>query len=235
MKDEQTHPAWGMIQICHQEASGKGTALFRTPTYSRAQVCIRISHASLGRTSGPGHVGDLSPWPGKQIVEVYLSPVQYAELISRPNSGNGVPCTLGYLGGERLPPPPYDGDDLHEAAESAAERGVAESVRVLDALIAKVLEKVDAKKGLSLTDLRELLGDLNVARMRSTSDLDYWRREMATRASAMRSKVVTDLHATADLIVRQMGLGALAEKARAMFPTFEAPAIDVDSGPEGEP
>lgn len=223
------HPAWGMISLNHQ--TGNGIRLFRSPTEAHARICLRISQASM--TMADDRIGNESrPWCEEQIVEVYLSPVQFAELITQPNRGDGVPCTIGRLGVVAVEPPPKERDALHEAAERAGTRGVAESVRVLDRLITDLNARIEQKKAMSLTDLRDLAKDLGVARMRATTDLEYWRKEMSGRAEAMRAKIATELHATADLIVRNMGLGALAEKARAMLPTFEAErAIEVDREP----
>ena len=83
--------------------------------------------------------------------------------------------------------------------------------------------------------LRKIREDLAVARTRGSVDLDYWRREMTERAHSLRAKVATELHATADLIVRNMGLEAMREKASAWLPTMaltHGRVIEVESAGE---
>lgn len=229
-RNNPRHPAWGMVSLAYQEASGKDTRLFRAPNRVHSQVCLRVTQASM--TVADRHGQESRPGPEERIVEVYLTPVQFAELITQPNRGNGVPCTIGWVGATRVGVPPQERDEVHEAAEHAARNGgVAESVNLLTELLAKLEARVAEGKGLGVKELREVVKDLDVARMRSTTDLEWWRKDLARRAEAMRARVATELHATADMIVRNMGLEALRERARAMLPGFsaEASAIDVDA------
>jgi len=217
-----------MVSITYQEAAGSATRLFRAPNRVHSQVCLRVSQASM--TVPERHGQEPRPWPEEQIVEIYLTPVQFAELITQPNRGHGVPCTIGSVGAERVPPPPQERDEVHEAVEHAVGRGVAESVNVLSELIAKLETRAAEGKGLGVKELREVVKDLDTARMRSTTDVEWWRRDLARRAEAMRARVATELHATADMILRNMGLEALRERARALLPLEAAPppAIETD-------
>ncbi len=208
-----THPSWAIISLTHTSGSMR---MFRSPGEHHAFMTIRIHHASLNTRMG----GDREPWPEAQIVEVRLTPIQFAEMITQPNRANGVACTLTYLGRERMPEPPKENDEIHDFAEAAGKNAIYDSVAELENLIAYIDKQIAAGKGLSLTAAREFAKDLRLAHSRATVDLDYWRKELAERGRNIRSKVTTDLHATADLIVRNMGLEALKEKARAMLPTF---------------
>lgn len=227
--DKPTHPSWGVIALSH--ISSTGTRLFLSPTEAHGLIRLTISHASLWVTDSQGQ----QPWPEAQIVEVQMSAVQFAELITQPNRGQGIACTLNRLGGESVEDCPVMDDDLDAAVNAGMERGVYESVRLLDEVIAQVKAAVDAGRPMGVAGLRTLLAQLGTARMRSGRDLDYWRKELSDRAGHLRAKVATDLHATADLIVRNMGLEALREKARALLPSFHAEradrVIDVDAQP----
>lgn len=50
----------------------------------------------------------------KTVVEVELSSAQFAELLTTMNMGDGVPCTIRYIGGKQMEPPPAE---LIEAEE----------------------------------------------------------------------------------------------------------------------
>jgi hypothetical protein len=153
-----------------------------------------------------------------------------------------VPCTLERVNGKRMPDCPKMPDDIESAAAKGAERGTAEGVRLLDEVLAGLDARIAEGKPLGVGGMRELRQSLSTARMRASTDLDFWRKGLREAAHGLRAKVATELHATADLIVRNMGLEALRERARAMLPSFsaEAPAIDVDATVEpdstgGEP
>lgn len=220
MPNEQ-HPSWALISLSH--VSSSGTRLFRSPVEHHAVVRLSISTASMSDDAdfGPRH------HPERQLVEVYLSPVQFAELLTTPNRGQGVPCTITKLNAARVPEPPPEQDDIDEIADRAAGRGVFESVQLLSHIIAKVDALRAQGKGLSKTGLGELQADLETARMHATIDVDWWRKELSSRARAVKVKVTADLHATADLVIRNMGLGALAEHARKLLPTI--PPVDKEA------
>lgn len=223
MSEKPTHPSWGIVSLSHRTSNGH--TMFLSPVDAHAEVTFTVSRASLNHSE---HLG-ASAWPETQIVEFSMSPVQFAEMITQPNRGQGVACTLGRVNGQRMPDCPRMPDELEDAAARAATRGPAEGVRLLDEVLASLDARIADGKPLGVGALRELRRDLSTARMRSSTDLQYWRKEVTDRAHQLRAKVATELHATADLIVRNMGLSALAEKARAMLPTFEPPAIDVDA------
>jgi hypothetical protein len=220
---KETHPSWGIVSLSHRTSNGH--TLFLSPVDAHAEVTLTISRASLHRSE---HLG-VSPWPEEQIVSVSLSPVQFAELITQPNRGSGVACTLNRVGSERMPDCPPMTDELDDAVTRSEAHGIAETVTLLDGIIKDLDRRVNDRKGLSLTELRDLKKNLEVARMRGSTDLQYWRKEISDRAHKLRGKMATELHATADLIVRNMGLETLRDRARTILPTFDVKSIDVDN------
>ena len=92
MKDTkyENHKSWGMVGLFRQY-SGGGTHLFGSDVSNHSTICLKIKHAIKKREFGRDWtMGD------DTICEVELSAVQYAELLTNMNVGDGVPCTIRY-------------------------------------------------------------------------------------------------------------------------------------------
>lgn len=83
-----SHPSYGMIKVVR--GTGRGMQLFGAKTPSDAVISITISEAQETQTLGQNWY-----YAYKDLTKVELTPVQYAELITNPNT-EGVPCTIKY-------------------------------------------------------------------------------------------------------------------------------------------
>ena len=95
----ENHQSYGMVGISHAQSTG--THLVGSEFKHHHFVTLTIRRAEKHR--------DLSRewWFGKnELIEIHLSEAQYVELMSRPNMGDGVPCTLARVAGEAMPEPP---------------------------------------------------------------------------------------------------------------------------------
>ncbi len=81
------HPCFGRIKINHIQGD---TRLFGSEISTRNPVSITVSSCEVTQDLGRNWY-----FSKDEIVEAWLTPVQYAELISSPNT-EGVPCTIVY-------------------------------------------------------------------------------------------------------------------------------------------
>lgn len=105
MGDYYQHPTFGIISVCR--TSGGDSVLFGSSVRHHNTIRIEISHAELCRGLNNDHIFDR-----QKIVEIDMSPTQFADMITGLNVGSGTPCTLKYIGqsqGENLcrVEPPY--------------------------------------------------------------------------------------------------------------------------------
>jgi hypothetical protein len=130
----ETHPAYGQISVTRVQGHAKlyGSAIEDHGTF----ICIKIKHSKRRF-----HL--LRYWfsSGRNIVEVHLSQAQYAEFLTTPNMGEGVPCTLSRLGGESVP-------GIAPSMKTEVERVVRGFVEDQAEIVDKLRAKVD--HGLSL-------------------------------------------------------------------------------------
>lgn len=88
-KTTSNHDAFGMIGM--SIVTGGDGVLFGSDLNHSQQVRIRIARARLDRAHSSDHFHADST-----MVEVTMSHTQFAEMITSPNRGDGVPCTINY-------------------------------------------------------------------------------------------------------------------------------------------
>jgi hypothetical protein len=96
----EKHPSYGLIQFSRR--SHNGASLFGSSIQSRETVSLTISRAK--------HKRDLADdwyYSENEIIEVEMSQIQFAELITSFNRGEGIPCTIRHVDFERYPEPPF--------------------------------------------------------------------------------------------------------------------------------
>lgn len=90
MKNEyETHESWGMIGASHCTCNSRKFFQSDVPCHNLISITIKQAekHRSLSRDWVMGK---------KTICEVYLTPMQWAEMLTNMNCGDGVPCTIRY-------------------------------------------------------------------------------------------------------------------------------------------
>ncbi len=101
-RKEETHPAYGVVGFYRQ--TGGGRKLFGSHTRPSTTVVLKISKAASYHDLGQ----DWNMSKGQPIIEITLSPAQFAQLLTTMNVGDGVPCTISRLNNERVPEIPDD-------------------------------------------------------------------------------------------------------------------------------
>lgn len=146
--EKTEHPAHALLQFCR--VNGEPGPLFGSSVSCHSTIRLRIAKAatefSLGRHSH---------YARDSIIEVEMSPVQFAEAITTLNAGSGVPCTVRYLLEEKVPDPvSVDIPDIHKKTFNQRTRDFLESLLKQEASIKEILEK----KSISKAD-RETVSD----------------------------------------------------------------------------
>jgi len=137
----EKHPAFGLIQFSRiQGRPGKlfGTHLNDHGSFIRMSVlrAERRHHLSYDRYHGTMR--------GRPVVELELSAVQFSELLTSMNMGDGVPCTLRHYEGQAIP---YIPEDLETEQEKVAEnfkremKDLAETLTKAEADVREILAK----------------------------------------------------------------------------------------------
>lgn len=94
----ENHESYGLVGI--SRISGRNENLFATDIVHDSWLEIRIKHCEVKR-------GLHQEWYHSKgrIISVYLTHSQFSEMISNPNCGDGVPCTINQLMGKNIERP----------------------------------------------------------------------------------------------------------------------------------
>ena len=95
----EEHPSYGQISINH--VSGDDDILYGASIPHGHRVELTIMHSSIARLDEHEHYHG-----GRSIVEVEMSADQLVSLLFNTNRGDGVPCTIRTIDGERVEGPP---------------------------------------------------------------------------------------------------------------------------------
>lgn len=95
------HPSYGMIRFTRRHGQG-GSPLFGSSILHNDTLSIEISTGEVNRNLN-------REWyhAKKELISVEMSANQFAEFITTPNTGSGVPCTIRHIDRVSIPEPPY--------------------------------------------------------------------------------------------------------------------------------
>lgn len=207
-EEVERHPAYGQVGIsrCQGQTKLFGSALDYHGSFIKLTVrrCERRHSLHRDWYFGRG-----------EIVEVWMSHAQFAEMITTPNVGMGVPCTIRFHSTKPGPGEiPRIADEVRTEAEKVVEGFKEDQTRIVGTLHEKMAEAaviLDKKGGINKGD-REAIRDL----------LEFVIREVElNRPFAVKSfqeaaeKVVTQSKAEVEALVgmtlRRLGLTKLSE------------------------
>ncbi len=158
------------------------------------------------------------------IVEIEMSHSQFAELITSPGIGEGVPCTIRGLNGklvEKCPPP----ENMDSKYSGDLEKTTKETVRTLTQLAQQLGQSLlPGEKTLNKSELKALLGQIQSALMSITDSIPFIEKQFGEEMETQRDKMIGELEAVANHIIHQTGLNALAE-ANKSLPEFAMPML----------
>lgn len=154
MKDYVSHPSYGKVGFSRVNSSGRGPRLFQSHTDNSTFVTLTIKRAEVAHDLG-------RDWTfGKeQLIEVHLSAAQFAELLTTMNMGDGVPCTIAYVGREKMPNPP-ETETVGEKVRNTFRQEVKDKLVEMQQTRAEMATLME-KPNLNKTDRKTLLDQMD--------------------------------------------------------------------------
>jgi ElaB/YqjD/DUF883 family membrane-anchored ribosome-binding protein len=216
------HPSYCMVQF--SRCQGNPGRLFGSPLQEHGSfVTLRVVEAERRHSlSRDWYFGG-----SKTIVEIYLSPMQFAELLTTMNVSSGVPGTLRFhgQGPGKIAKPPED----EEIEADVVARGFKEDIErigtELKELQAKAEEILGSKGPVKAEEKKEILNGINKMVRDIVANLPFVLESFqeATERTVKAAKAEVDAFVTT--AVMATGLDALQQ--------MKVTALDVHS--EGAP
>lgn len=212
--EEFSHDAFGMIGIS-VITGGDGT-LFGSDLKHGQQVRISIKRAKHQRhLANDWYHADSLP-----IAEVSLSHNQFAELITSPNRGDGVPCTINYAPARGTKTEAMPGIKRVKKVADIYRKEIQDSAKQkLEAMQAQVaaLGAALEKPSLSKKELKELHASLSNAVGRIPADIGFIVDQAEEAMEKAVTSAKTDVEAYIGTRIMKLGL----ETARGLGLTSE--------------
>jgi hypothetical protein len=200
----QTHPSYGMVGFSRVHVGGKGVNLFGSSVRQSEVIALKVSTGQVRRDLARNWYTDV-----ESIVEVYMSPNQFAELITHLNSGAGIPCTITRNGNKSVPPCPEF--DERQQFEEEFKDDVKKIMSRTASLIADVEERFK-KKSIGVGDKEAILQELALIRQDIEQNLPF----VQTQFNEAIDKTATEAKATVEAFVenkiREAGLEHLTAR-----------------------
>lgn len=197
----EKHASWGMVGFYHTQ--GGERQLFGSDVSNRNTICLVIKHAEKYR--------ELSrDWTmgGDTICEVELSSLQFAELLTNMNVGDGVPCTIRYTNNDgyiKYQEEKSKIDIIREERANTVDKALA-SVREAVSEIHKLIEnkKITQTAGNGLlSKLTHALSDLD------GSNRDFFKRQSEEEINKMVVEAKSQISEYINHKIYSVGLEAL--------------------------
>lgn len=203
-KTYETHPSWGMVGIYRTQGGGKrqlfGSVLSDHHSTVHLRICRGERKHDLGRDWFSGR---------EEIIDVELSAAQFAEFITTPNVGSGVPCTIRSLNRaqvEPAPPAKIEADRVQDYFRDTMQ----DIKKRMNDLVTNVNDTLD-KKTLSVKDKDSIRKDIAMLFQRLTSDLPFVSEQFQEAADKVVSATKAEVDAFMTGAIHRAGLETIAK------------------------
>lgn len=181
LEKEKEHESYGMIGVYH--STGGERALFGSSLTHNNTVRVVIKAGKIFRVSHE------DMYMGKNtLIEIEMSEAQFAQLITSPNHGDGVPCTIRYVMGKKMEPCPFESKaEIHRKEFEEHQREIKDKMDKLlefveSAFETKTLKKAD--KEAIISKLINLKTEISSNTAFQVSQFDRQMEQTVTEAKA---------------------------------------------------
>jgi hypothetical protein len=151
-------------------------------------------------------------WFGRnELIEVYLSEAQFVELMARPNMGDGVPCTLAYVAGERMPNPPVE-ETLKAKYRADMQADATRCVSELKAAHKELVEAIESGK-IGKTALKEIAKKIEYAGYAVSNGIPFVQQSFEEKMEAVTHHAAAEIEATVTNMAIRLGIERMQEIA----------------------
>jgi hypothetical protein len=200
--EPETHPSYGFVQV--SRVSGH-TSLFASPFKHQHYMTLTIGRSTRERSHGRDwHFGGLT----HGLVEVALSEAQWAHMVSSVGMGGGVPCTLQYVGTQRM-------EDCPEQAEverfhNDIQKSATQAMKFMDEALAQMKALVDDKAP-TKEKRKAVLDALSTAQRKMNDSAPFMVKQLAEHMDKVVHAAKTEVEAYVHSTIVEAGINKLAE------------------------
>ena len=222
----ETHPSYGVIGVTR--VFGRGV-LFGSEVQHHNFIKISISEAN--RVVRPPRESVMA---NRQLVEVYLTDAQFAQMITSPNQGDGVACTISRFAGDvgkswltshgGRPAPPAQEEYTKKYKDVMGDRAETVSQHIAGAK-SKIDALMDGTVKPTKANLKDLQDALYMAQMNFDENMPYVMAEMTEGIEKKMATAVSEFESYVAFSLQAKGLADIAAQAPRMIGETTVKAI----------
>ena len=187
----------GLIQI--NRSYGGRNVLFGSNIPHDTCMKLTISQAYISRSFNENHY-----YPTNKIIEIELSPSQYAEMITNLNHGVGVPCTITKFMEERIP----NNLSLNDELETVKSE-YSESVDKIMDEIRDTIYEIPDEKAMSPKKIKDLKHELANMLYRLTQEAPFMKERFDETLDKIFVEAKASIDDTINLTLANIGLDTI--------------------------
>lgn len=187
----------GLIQI--NRSYGGRNVLFGSNIPHDTCMKLTISQAYISRSFNENHY-----YPTNKIIEIELSPSQYAEMITNLNHGVGVPCTITKFMEERIP----NNLSLNDELETVKSE-YSESVDKIMDEIRDTIYEIPDEKAMSTKKIKDLKHELANMLYRLTQEAPFMKERFDETLDKIFVEAKASIDDTINLTLANIGLDTI--------------------------
>ena len=205
LDEAETHESYGMVGL--SRCTGGNQHLFGSSIRSHGHfISLEVRRAKrMHDLSRDWYMSD-----GRvPLIEVHLSAAQFAEMITTMNVGDGVPCTIRYLGADKMENPP-DVSTEAEKVQTGFKEHTEELAQKMDRFQAE-MRTLFEKKSLGKRDREEILKQIGLFIQSVRSDLPFVLESFEEATEKVVTTAKAEVEAFTTSAVQAAGLEAIAD------------------------
>jgi hypothetical protein len=208
---EYSDPAMVTVSFSRQTVGGRGTSLFGCSVKNHSVISLKVHPATVDRNLS-------QDWVHEQmipIVEVLLSPNQFAELLTTMNSCPGTPGTLVLYNGERYETPEFPSKS--EQFKNEAKANIEKAMKGLGETEDAITAMLDDPKPIGKAVRKQLRDMVRVYRRLLEDHVPFLMDQFARQMN----KTVSEAKAEVDAFVTDMAIRTGLESLKKSAPQIE--------------
>lgn len=197
---ETVHPSFGLIRA-GRISSSHPIKLFDSVHGHRDAMSIEITGARRIRNED---THTTSIYQEEQHIEILMSEAQFAHFISSPNTRTGTPCTIQYIGRNKVEECPVD--DTHKNYKKELHQDMTDILTTVERNLQRVEELNSKKSPLNKDEKQELYDMMYFLRQELRSNIPFLTQRLQEDMNKVVEQAKTDIEAHVSNVIQQMGM-----------------------------
>lgn len=197
-----THPAYGTVELSRISCNPPMT-LFGSDVKHGNFIALRINTAKKYSDGNHDFIHS-----DKQLVEVYLSGVQFGELLTSMNYGSGVPCTINRRETDFNIPAIIDESTPVSESRKALQIRIDRLMKNANDMIVKT-ENLLSQKTINKKELKEIQNNLYTIKLELNENISYVAKSFDEKMDITVSHAKGEVEAFISSTINKAGIKAI--------------------------